>query len=306
VLPPFEELPGNDFATIDGFLRFQRWAVSAARGQVEALADLAWGRLADDQRTAFGEQVGDVETLDVLWRRAWWLRAIGGRPRAPLEIATAPALAERLVAALGSHGPPASLAEDIERWWATLTERCRARVAEHTWQRVDAARARLIAEAVIVGGVEAGGGGVPARGRGSDRGPVRRTSRADARRTRAAVERAIASHQALDKEFERLGPVCGACTRETGGCCTLTVPLLWREADFRLLALGAVAPVWPASETPGTCPFLGVEGCRLPSERRSHICRSFLCERAEAALANHLGPVRQELARLGAARSQLG
>ena len=54
-------------------------------------------------------------------------------------------------------------------------------------------------------------------------------------------EEYIASHE----RFRGLGPVCGACTRETGGCCSLTVPLLWREADFRLMALGGRAPGVP-------------------------------------------------------------
>jgi hypothetical protein len=123
---------------------------------------------------------------------------------------------------------------------------------------------------------------------------------------REAEQRSIAIHRGLDERFRGLGPVCGACTRETGGCCSLTVPLLWREADFRLMALGETRVPGPERATPGACPFLTGEGCGLPSDRRPHICRSFLCERAEEALGAGLEPVRAEIGKLTAARSQLG
>jgi hypothetical protein len=130
-------------------------------------------------------------------------------------------------------------------------------------------------------------------------------SRSEVGRVRAAAQRAVAAQGKLDRRFEQLGPVCGACTRETGGCCSLTVPLLWREADYRLLAIGSAELPEPSDATVGACPFLGLEGCRLPADRRPHICRSFLCEKAEAALGSELAAARREIDELGAARSQL-
>jgi hypothetical protein len=125
-------------------------------------------------------------------------------------------------------------------------------------------------------------------------------------RVRAAEARLTASHRRLDGHFVPLGPICERCTRDTGGCCSLTVPLLWREADYRLLALGGGGMPEPLDETSGACPYLGPNGCRLPSERRPHICRSFLCDLAEEALAASLPEVRAEIRFLTAARSQLG
>jgi hypothetical protein len=309
-LPDFAELPGNTFASVEAFLRFQRQAVAGARYAVELDADATWSALDASRRAAFRSSVANrAHEADetALWRRAWWLHAIGGRPRAPFEIATPTELAELLVHALhvtfAPGAPPAELPTEIDAWWAAITVESRARIAAYTSDRVAGAGRRLRQEGVLPGGQPSARDGDALR-RGKRRGR-RPPSRAEVERVRTAEERAVAAERALDLRFIRLSPVCGACTRETGGCCSLTVPLLWREADYRLLALGNADVPAPDPQTAGACPFLGPEGCRLPSERRPHICRTFLCERAEAALGDELGPARNEIEVFGAARSQL-
>lgn len=307
-LPAFDDLPGNGFASVEAFLQLQRQAVAGARYAVELDGDAAWSQLDEARRECFRSAVAghaDGEP-SALWRRAWWIHAIGGRPRAPFEIGTSAELAERLVEALrvtfAPLGPPAELPTEIERWWVALTAESRARIGAYTAARVAGAARRLRGEGVLGDGeAEAPPIEEPRRGKRGRRPP----SRADLRRVREAADRAVAVHRSLDRRFAVLGPVCGACTRETGGCCSLTVPLLWREADYRLLALGAADVPEPDARTAGACPFLGLEGCRLPSERRPHICRSFLCERAEAALGEGLAAARAEVEELTTARSQL-
>jgi hypothetical protein len=309
-LPDFADLPGNAFASVEAFLQFQRQAVAGARYAVELDADATWSALEDSRRATFRSSVASrAHEADeiALWRRAWWLHAIGGRPRAPFEIATPMELATLLVDALrvtlAPGAPPAELPREIDAWWTALTVESRARIAAYTNDRVAGAGRRLRQEGVLPGGQPAIPDKEESR-RGKRRGR-RPPSRAEIERVRAAGEGAVAAERALDLRFVRLGPVCGACTRETGGCCSLTVPLLWREADYRLLALGDADVPAPDPQTPGACPFLGPQGCRLPSERRPHICRTFLCERAEAALGDDLGPARTEIEVFGAARSQL-
>jgi hypothetical protein len=190
-----------------------------------------------------------------------------------------------------------------------LTATVRARIATYTHERVTAARRRLIADRIVDGAAPGSPERDPvasAHGAKGRRARARPPSRAEIERIRAAAERAVAAQRALDVRFVPLGPVCGACTRDTGGCCSLTVPLLWREADYRLLALGPDDVPRPSDETSGACPFLGREGCRLPADRRPHICRAFLCERAEAALGDQLKTAWDEIGNLAQARSQLG
>jgi hypothetical protein len=317
-LPPFERVPGNGFASVDAYLQFQRAAVGLARRAVEAEADAAWQALGASSRERFRVGSGDPGDLAAAWRRAWWIWAIGGRPRAPFEIGTSREHADGLIAALRPLAPPPELPAAVERWWRELTARARERIAGYVAARV-AGSARRLAEDGVMDAAEAArlAAAVPEApapteaapdpaGAPSGRPSRRGISRAQARRVRAAEQQSVAIHRALDERFRGLGPVCGACTRETGGCCSLTVPLLWREADFRLMALGRTAVPAADGATPGACPFLSLEGCGLPSERRPHICRSFLCERAEAALGPALEPIRAEIGRLTAVRSQLG
>jgi hypothetical protein len=300
-LPAFDQIAGSSFATIDAFLQFQRAAVGAARRVVDGRAEAAWAALSAERRDVFGRvAVGfDVEPA-ALWRRAWWLHAIGGRPRPPFEIGTTTEQAALLADALRPFEPPAELAVELDRWWTGLLAACREHIADYTAGRVAGAARRLAEEGLLAPASDQPQAIVQRHGK------KRRVSDADRRRVRAAEGRLLESHRTLDVRFRMLGPVCGACTRDTGGCCSLTVPLLWREADFRLLALGGDETPRPLDETSGACPFLGLEGCRLPSERRPHICRSFLCEKAEQALGSELPSIRAELDRLGAARSQLG
>lgn len=310
-LPTFDEVAGNGFATIDAYLGFQRAAVAAARREMEEVGMAFWVRLSEAERTRFAMAAGETGDVDGAWRRAFWLYAIGGKARAPFEIGIRPEMASTLMAALGPLRLPAEVPQALDHWWGGLLERCRGRIAAYVRERVVGAERRLAAEGVMPAAdsgfdstrSDAEGGERVGRRRGRGK---RRASGAEVRRVRMAEERVVAAHRELDHQFSELGPVCGVCTRETGGCCSLTVPLLFREPDFRLLALGGAVVPSPVAETRGQCPFLGPTGCRLPSERRPHICRSFLCDTAEAALAERIGVVRDEIEELTAARSRLG
>jgi hypothetical protein len=305
ILPPA-------FASVDGFLAYQREAVASARAVLEQDADRAWEQVPVEGRDRFVQALLDLMVehgTAPLWRRAWWLHAIGGRPRAPFESGTPPETAGRLIralaAALAPSGPPADRPEAVARWWRELIALCRDHIASHVVDRVASAGQRLAAEGVL----DPGDAEALADGRANARPPKphrRPFTEAERRRVRAAEAETVRMHRRLDERFRPLGPVCAACTKETGGCCSLTVPLLWREADYRLMAMGGVRPPAPAAETAGACPFLGDRGCRLPSERRPHICRSFLCDRAQAALERTLPQVRTDLERLNEARSRLG
>jgi hypothetical protein len=311
-LPAFSELPGNSFASVESFLQFQRQAVGGARYAVELDADAVWQDLSAEGRLRFetlAASLGLDQPQTALWRRAWWLHAIGGRARAPFEIATptelAEALGKTLREALAPQEPPGELSSELEVWWREITAASREQIARYTSDRVAAAARRLRTEGVISDSPEPGATVEPELLSGRRRRARRPPSRSEIGRVRAAAERSVAAQDKLDRRFASLGPVCGACTRETGGCCSLTVPLLWRETDYRLLALGGNALPEPSDSTAGACPFLGQDGCRLPAERRPHICRSFLCEKAEAALGSELAAARQEIDELGVARSQL-
>jgi hypothetical protein len=305
-------IPAPTFASVDGFLAYQREAVASMRTLLDQDADRAWDALPIEGRDRFVQVLLDLmieHGTTPLWRRAWWLHAIGGRPRAPLESGTPPERAGRLVRALASalapEEPPIDRREAVEAWWRELLAVCREHIASHVAERVAGAGHRLAAEGVL-GPADAEALAAEAALARPPKPPRRPLTEAERRRVRAAETEMVRTHRRLDERFVPLGPVCAACTRETGGCCSLTVPLLWREADFRLLAMGAVRPPRPAAETAGACPFLGDQGCRLPSERRPHICRSFLCDRAQAALAETLPQVRTDLERLNEARSRLG
>jgi hypothetical protein len=305
-------IPPPAFASVDGFLAYQREAVAGGRSAIDQDADAAWQRLAPEARDRFVLPLVDL-MLDagtaILWRRAWWLHAIGGRPRAPFETGTSPEkarrLADALAAALAPTGPPTDLSRTVEAWWRELTRCCRDHIAGYVAERVGAAGYRLAQEGLL----DAPTAEALLDGRALSRPPrppKRPVGEVDRRRVRQAADAMLRLHRRLDERFASLGPVCGACTRETGGCCSLTVPLLWREADYRLLALGEAAVPAPDPATAGACPFLGDLGCRLPSERRPHICRSFLCDRAQEALTNTLPEVRADLGQLNEARSRLG
>src|SRR5919199_2122345 len=108
-LPRFERIAGSAFASVDAYLQFQRAAVGLARRAVEAEAEAAWTRLGASSRERFRVGSGDPGDLEATWRRAWWIWAIGGRPRAPFEIGTSTDHADRLIAALRPLGPPAGL-----------------------------------------------------------------------------------------------------------------------------------------------------------------------------------------------------
>jgi hypothetical protein len=312
--PPglFLPIPAPTFASVDGYLAYQREAVAAVRAIFDQDADRAWEALPPEGRDRFVQALLDLmleHGSAALWRRAWWLHAIGGRPRAPFETGTPPEAAGRLgralSAALAPSPAPADRREAVEAWWRDLLALCRWHIADHVARRVAGAGRRLAAEEVLPpSSVDA-----PALAdgpAGRPKPPRRPLTDAERRRVRAAEGEMVALHRRLDGRFVPLGPVCAACTRETGGCCSLTVPLLWREADYRLMAVGGVRPPEPSAETPGQCPFLGDRGCRLPSERRPHICRSFLCDRAQAALGEALPQVRTDLEQLNQARSRLG
>ncbi len=310
-LPGFAEITGAEFASIDAFLQFQRAAVAGARYAVELDADAAWCALDPAAQRRFLAVVPDIVARHgqaAAWRRAWWLLAIGGRPRAPFEVGTPTEQAEALIAALAAayepHEPPHDRTEEIDGWWRALTAQVRGHIARYTADRVHAARHRLAVEGVFGEPVDAGEPTTRTQRRGKKH-RQHAPSRAALRRLHDADRRAVAAQRALSRRFQPLGPVCGACTRETGGCCSLTVPLLWREADYRLMALGAVEPPSPNDDTPTGCPFLGAAGCRLPAERRPHICRAFLCEKAEAALGGELEAAWAEIGDLATARSQL-
>src|SRR3954468_24328384 len=122
-LPRFERIPGSGFASVDAYLQFQRAAVGLARRAVEDEADGAWARLGERSRERFQTATGDPGDLPATWRRAWWIWASGGRPRAPFEIGTSTEHADCLIAALRPLGPPADLPVRFERWWSELTAR---------------------------------------------------------------------------------------------------------------------------------------------------------------------------------------
>lgn len=306
-LPTFDDLEDASFATVDAYLRVQRAIVAIARRVVDADADSIWRDLDESARDRFDTARDGIDDALTAWRRAWWLHVIGGHPRAPFEIATSAERAERLLHALGAVFSAGTLPTDrpaeFERWWRELQAETRRRISAYVAARVASAERRLAADGLRgqppVATIETPDD-VESKRRRS-----RRVSRADRERIRLAAERAVAAHRELDHLFHRLGPVCAACTQESGGCCSLTVPLLWREADFQLLAMGDAIVPEPLAETAGACPFLGPAGCRLPSERRPHICRTFLCDRAEAALGDGLPAVRAEIDDLTSARSQL-
>lgn len=322
-LPGLDEIGGATFASIDAFLGFQRAAVRAARLVYEADAAAVWAGLGDGARAAFARDLGAApEALPDLWRRAWWLNAIGGAPRAPFEIATTAELAATLLGALRAAVPelPIDRRDAFDAWWGRLIAAARQRIAAYTAARVAGAARRLAGENLIAAESAARLAdsavlradpvlsrrehlAVPTDRPASS---ARRRGRKSGRRVLDAAAEMVAAHRQLDGRFGELGAVCASCTRETGGCCSLTVPLIWREADFRLLALGGVEVPAPLDATAGACPFLGDQGCRLPAERRPHICRSFLCERAEQALGDELPLVRADLKRLSDARSRLG
>lgn len=305
-------IPAPVFASVDGFLAYQREAIATARSLVDEQAESAWSRLSAERQDRFVEPLVDlmIESGTVpLWRRAWWLHAIGGTPRAPFETGTAPEKARRLVNALSRSlapaGPPSELPQQVNAWWRKLTSGCREHIVEYVAERVVGSNHRLTQEGLVGEDrvVELAARRAPSR---PPRPAKRPFGEAERRRVRQAEGAMLVLHRRLDQRFAILEPVCGACTRETGGCCSLTVPLLWREADYRLLALGDADVPSPDPATAGACPFLGELGCRLPSERRPHICRSFLCDRAQAALENTLPEVRADLGQLNEARSRLG
>lgn len=313
-LPSFSDVPDcGTIGSVEAFLHHQRQAVAGARYAVELEADAAWLRLPPERRAGFAAaaKAGGADDA-VQWRRAWWLHAIGGRPRAPFEIATSSDLAAALIGALRSalapDEPPADLPREIDAWWRQLTAAGRDRIAEYSAARVAGAASRLRAEGALTTGrtdVEVEPGHHEPEGRGRRKGRRRPPSRAEIRRIHDAASRAVSAQERLDRHFIPLGPVCGACTHETGGCCSLTVPLLWREADYRLLALGQAEIPAPSPDTPGACPFLGRQGCRLSPIHRPYICRSFLCERAEQALGDDLDTAHAEIGELARARARL-
>ena len=294
--PSPAELGGGDFATIDAFLAFQKNAVQGARQVVDRYANDYWNALDGARQQAFTDSTMDIPPISIpvsSWRRAWWLHTIGGQPRAPFETATNPSTAEQFRVALGDALAPVEPPDWPRRafadWWYSFIEYCRMLIAAQVDTRI--VQSRLAIAAIPLSRTANSG---------------RKANKATQDRFALAEKKAMEIHRTLDKKFESIGSVCGACTRETGGCCTLTVPLIWREADFRLLALGSGSVPVPEKETAGACPFLGTIGCRLPADRRPFICRSFLCDRAEAALGDGLSLVRRELITLGNARSQLG
>jgi len=294
------------FSSIDGYLQQQRQVVASLRAFYDADAARIWNALSPVQRARFAGALGrDVALPEREWNRAWWLHAIGGTPRAPFVTGLSPedgaVLFAALSAALDPAVPPSDRRAAFEAWWAALIERCRALIARYVDERIQGARRRLLDEGVLEADVATGtqSPGAIRHARRSRRGV------GDRQRIRASEQACLDLHRALDLRFRPLQPVCGACVRQTGGCCTITVPLIWRENDFRLLAFDTPAPMVPDPALAGACPFLGASGCRLPSERRPHICRSFLCESAEAALGTTLEGTRGQIERLTRARSQL-
>ncbi|TAK24635.1 MAG: hypothetical protein EPO26_05310 [Chloroflexota bacterium] len=298
------------FASIDAFLLQQREIVAEIRRVYERDADLTWESLDFASRQRFASNIEDLLVslggAQGAWRRAWWLHAIGSSPRAPFETATRPEHAARLVTALrqpyAPGQPPGDRPAALDAWWSDMTTRFRAYIARHTSLRVAAARHRLATEGLmdVAHATPPPSRAMVHQNRRSRRGAT------DRQRIREAESECVATHQTLDRAFAPLGPVCGACTAETGGCCSLTVPLIWREVDFRLLAMDDRPLPEPSTEIPTACPFLGETGCRLPSDRRPHICRVFLCDKAENALSDRLPPIRQSIDRLTKARSRLG
>src|SRR5436190_22590147 len=135
-LPRFERIPGSGFASVDAYLQFQRAAVGLARREVEVEADGAWARLGERSRERFQTATGDPGDLPATWRRAWWIWAIGGRPRAPFEIGTSGDHADQLMSALRPLGPPDEVPAAIERWWRGLLARSRERIASYVAARV--------------------------------------------------------------------------------------------------------------------------------------------------------------------------
>ncbi len=294
------------FSSIDGYLQQQRQVVASLRALYDEDATRAWHALSPVQRERFAGALGrDIALPEREWNRAWWLHAIGGEPRAPfvtgLSSADGATLIAALTGALDPDGPPLDRRAAFDVWWTAMIERCRDLIARYVDERIQGARRRLIDEGILESDAAKA-----AQSPGAIR-HARRSRRGvgDRQRIRAADQTCVNLHRALDLRFVPLQPVCGACVRSTGGCCTITVPLIWRENDFRLLAFDAPPPVVPDRALAGACPFLGASGCRLPSDRRPHICRSFLCESAEAALGTALEGTRGEIERLTRARAQL-
>jgi hypothetical protein len=258
---PPEALTALDVATIDAFLNAQRRAIAGTRQRVESRADMIWRALPEPDRAAFRVASDGVpcpadvaESAAYRWRRAAWIAVIGGTPRAPFEVATPPETAITLQAAIGGLATIEidALRQAFDTWWTAFQELARRTIAERVRERIEATAARVHA------------------------GPAQSPDSARRRRIANAESKMVNLHRQLDDAFRPLAPVCGACTRETGGCCTITVPLLWREADFHLLGTGSGDVPDPVAMPPGACPFLGTDGCRVASERRPYICRTFL------------------------------
>ncbi|MCM2264860.1 MAG: hypothetical protein NDI73_06655 [Desulfuromonadales bacterium] len=96
----------------------------------------------------------------------------------------------------------------------------------------------------------------------------------------AQVSRIGALQAELDRLFRDAGgpAICAACL---GGCCggarhhvTLT----------NLLGYLLAGEEPPAPDFSLICPQLGVQGCRLPAERRPFNCIIFLCDRIDGQL----------------------
>src|SRR5688500_2464215 len=124
-------IPAPTFASVDGFLAYQREAVAIGRAILDESADSAWETLAPARQDRFVQPLVDLRIESgsaALWRRAWWLHAIGGSPKAPFETGTSPEKARRLVNALASAlspaGPSSELPRQINAWWGELTFRC--------------------------------------------------------------------------------------------------------------------------------------------------------------------------------------
>lgn len=312
-------IPPPAFSGIDGFLAYQRAAVSSARAALDDDALAVWRELGADRRALFLSRLAHEDDGLALWRRAWWLYAIGSLG-APFDAGIEPeqrgGFKRAVASAFAPHAPPPDRPRALAAWWRDVLSGCRQYIAGYVAARIASSAGRLRADGIIDEAVRAELAALALERSGDNASRTRamtpRTtrpraaSRSDRRRVLEAAAEVVSAHRSLDRRFADLGSVCAACTRETGGCCSLTVPLIWREADFRLLALGGVEAPSPDEANGGSCPFLGDTGCRLPSDRRPHICRSFLCERAEAALGDGLGAVRADLQLLNAARSRLG
>src|SRR5919204_562241 len=86
-------VPAPSFASVDGYLAYQREAVAGARALLDRDADLAWERTPIEGRDRFVQALLDLmleHGTAALWRRAWWLHAIGGGAGAPPRRAAPP------------------------------------------------------------------------------------------------------------------------------------------------------------------------------------------------------------------------